>query len=231
MSGLEDIGRVIQAIGWAFLPLLALPVIYLIWPQNKLLQSFSRALIETIDTIIYWLGECVKWSLPVLVLSVAASVFALSIFGVTTTALLESAYYMQADIITLGAAATLLAGQHVRVDIFHSRMDPKAKSRIDLIGFYILLVPTCILIIWNSQSFVTFAWNIFEGSPEADGIKGIFLLKTLIPIFAITMIIQGLAIALRASMCLAGQDRPKRPPQVDPFFAVIEHRNQSGDAS
>ena len=213
-------GDIIRAIGWAFLPALTLPVLYLIF-QPAWLAKILRGLIRTIDGVVFILGEIVKWSLPLLVLSVAASVFALSIFGTATTKWLESAFYFQAIIILLGAAATLLAGQHVRVDIFHEKMGEKARARVDLIGFYLLLAPTCLLILWNSQGFVGFAWQTFEGSTESDGIRGVFLLKTLIPLFAITMIAQGLAIALRAAFALNGEVRPERPKGVAPFFQVV----------
>lgn len=218
-------GNILQAIGWAFLPALILPVFCLFSPHLWLTKSLAPALIRTIDSATYVLGEVVKWALPLLVLSVAASVFALSIFGVTTTKLLESARYFQAIVIMLGAAATLLAGQHVRVDIFHSKMSPQAKARVDLIGFYIFLVPTCLLILWNSQSFVGFAWSIFEGSAESDGIQGVYLLKTLIPVFAISMIIQGLAISLRAAICLNGERRPPRPENIPPLFGPHDSQN------
>lgn len=212
------VGGVFQAIGWAFLPFLTWPILHLALPSNVFVKSVSEALISTIDSLTFRLGEMTKWLLPLLVLSVAASVFALSIFGLTTTKWLESAKYFQALIIMLGAAATLLAGQHVRVDIFHSRMTDMGKARVDLIGFYLLLAPVCILLTWNAQSFVGFAWAIREGSGEADGIRGVYILKTLIPVFAITMLIQGMAIAIRAAMCLSGQTRPDRPKGVPPFF-------------
>lgn len=215
------LGAIIHAIGWAFLPALALPVIYLIWQPHQL-KSLIVGLIRTLDSVTFALGEVTKWALPLLVLSVAASVFALSIFGTATTKWLESAFYFQAIIITLGAAATLLAGQHVRVDIFHSNMGEKARARVDLLGFYLLLAPTCLLILWNSQSFVGFAWNTLEGSTESDGIRGVFLLKTLIPIFAITLLMQGLSISLRAAMALNSEARPQRPKGVEPFFQVTE---------
>lgn len=216
------LGDAIQAIGWVFLPALALPVLYLIWPHARL-ESLLGALIRTIDTLIYAIGEFAKWALPLLVLSVAASVFALSVFGTATTQWLESAHYLQAIVIMLGAAATLLAGQHVRVDIFHAGMDERARARVDLTGYYLLLAPVCLLILWNSQSFVGFAWNTFEGSIESDGIRGVFLLKTLIPVFAITLLAQGLAISIRAAMALNGKSRPRRPEGVDPFFQVSDH--------
>ncbi len=211
-------GGILQAIGWAFLPLLAWPIVHLAFGKNAFVKSFSEALISVIDSGTFRLGEAAKWLLPLLVLSVAASVFALSIFGVTTTKWLESAKYFQALIIMLGAAATLLAGQHVRVDIFFSRMQEAGKARVDLIGFYLLLAPACLLLIWNAQSFVSFAWAIREGSGEADGIRGVYILKTLIPIFAVSMLVQGLAISTRAAMALNGQNRPPRPKGVPPFF-------------
>ena len=212
------IAGILKAIGWAFLPVLIWPVIHLFFYKNQWVTSISEHFISLIDLISFHLGEIVKWLLPLLVLSVAASVFALSIFGVTTTKWLESAKYFQAVIIMLGAGATLLAGQHVRVDIFHTRMSDIGKARVDLIGFYVLLMPVCLLLIWNSQSFVSIAWSIQEGSTESDGIRGIYLLKTLIPLFALTMLLQGFAIAVRASMCLSGQIRPGRPKGVPPFF-------------
>ncbi len=216
------VGGILQAIGWAFLPFLVWPIVNLIWGRNTKIKSFSEALISLIDSLTYRLGEATKWLLPLLVLSVAASVFALSIFGVTTTKWQESARYFQALIIMLGASATLLAGQHVRVDIFFSRMTDIGKARVDLIGFYLLLVPACILLTWNAQSFVGFAWAIREGSSEADGIRGVYILKTLIPIFAISMVIQGLAIATRAAMALNGQTRPARPKGIPPFFQTSQ---------
>ena len=189
------VGGILQSIGWAFLPALAWPLIHLIWGKSVFVKSVSEALITLIDGFTYRLGEAAKWLLPLLVLSVAASVFALSIFGITTTKWQESAKYFQALIIMLGAAATLLAGQHVRVDIFYSQMSETGKARVDFIGYFLLLAPVCILLTWNAQSFVNFAWAIREGSSEADGIRGVFILKTLIPVFAISMMVQGLAIA------------------------------------
>ena len=219
---IANLGIAFQAIGWVFLPVLLLPFIYLFLHNINVLQSISKAIIRTIDSLSYGLGEIAKWLLPILVLTVAFTVFALSIFGQSWTKLFESAEYLHASVIMLGAGATLLTGQHVRVDIFHSRMSAKSRALVDFIGYYALLLPVCLIILWNSQSFVSFAWRIFEGSAEADGIRGEFLLKTLIPTFAILMILQGLAIALRAAMCLNGQERPERPPHTPKFFTEQE---------
>lgn len=220
----ELFGAALKGIGWVFLPAVLLPLLYLFFLQVKWLDSLCRGLITILDDISYRIGEITKWALPLLVLSIAFSVFALSIFGLNWTKLSESAAYFHAVTIMLGAAATLLAGQHVRVDVFHSRMSAKSRSLVDLAGFYALLLPVCLIIIWNSQSFVNFGWRIFEGSAENDGIKGVFLLKTLVPVFGIMMISQGLSIALRAAMCLHGKERPVRPNHTPPLFPPLEDR-------
>ncbi len=181
-------------------------------------MGFCRDVIRMVDHVNYILGEMAKWLLPVLVLSVAFSVFALSIFGFSWTKLFESAAYFHSAVIMLGAGATLLAGQHVRVDIFYSRMTPGSRALVDFCGFYLFLMPVCLIILWNSQSFIGFSWQIFEGSAEADGIRGQYLLKTLLPLFCILMLAQGMAIALRAGLRLSGLDEPERPPHTPPFF-------------
>ncbi len=220
----ELFGAALKGMGWLALLSVSLPLLLLFFPRIRLLDSFSRSLITLLDDISYHIGEIAKWALPLLVISIAFSVFALSIFGLNWTKLSESAAYFHATVIMLGAAATLLAGQHVRVDIFHTRMTAKSRSLVDFAGFYTLLLPVCLIIIWDSQSFVNFAWRIFEGSSENDGIQGVFLLKTLIPIFAIMMIAQGLSIAMRAAMCLHGKERPARPSHTPPLFPPLEDR-------
>ena len=224
-QGLIYLGGALKMIGWAFSPLCTLPFILIILAGNKRLIEITMPIITLIEAVIYRLGEAVKWLLPCLVIIVAFTVFALSIFGQSWTKLFESAQYIHAALIMLGAAATLLADKHVRVDIWHSNMSAKARARVDLCGFYLFLLPVSVVILWNSQSFISSSWAIKEVSAETDGIAGVYLLKTLIPIFALTMMAQGLAIALRAAIFITGQDQyqtqPQTPPNIAPFF---EHR-------
>lgn len=225
-DSLAIIGTALKGAGWVFLPFLLLPILTFFAKPDTALARFSAGVIRTIDSANYGLGEIAKWLLPILVLSVAFSVFALSIFGLSWTKLFESASYFHATVIMLGAGATLLAGQHVRVDIFHSRMKPETRAMVDFCGFYLFLMPVCLIILWNSQTFIGFSWQIFEGSAEADGIRGQFLLKTLVPLFCVMMLTQGAAIAMRAALCLTGRSEPERPPHTPPLFS--DHEPEAG---
>ncbi|WP_017930393.1 TRAP transporter small permease subunit [Robiginitomaculum antarcticum] len=214
----ELIGAFIQGVGWVILPLLLLPLIILIAPKMAFARNLATHLISIIDCLNYGLGEIVKWALPFLVVIIVISVVLLSIFGISVTKLNELPIYLHAAVIMLGSAATLLAGQHVRVDIFHTSMSPNRKALIDLIGLYLLILPTCLTLLWMSQSFVTQSWIAMEGSNEADGVNGVFLIKSLLPLFAITLSAQGLSIGLRAALAVHGYNRPLRPDYVPPLF-------------
>ncbi len=222
---LDLIARILRYVGWAFLPLTLLPVLTLVYGKNSHIRDLQSHIIVMIDNFNHWLGESVKWLLVLLVIGVAFGVIALSIFGQSWTKLDESAVYFHAIVIFLGAAATLLAGEHVRVDIFHSGLDAKGKAIVDFIGFYALLIPFCLILIWGSQTYVGLSWRSYEGSAESDGIKGIFLLKTLIPIFALTLLAQGLSIAGRAALVLGGYPEPPTPEGITPLFEPHDHKD------
>lgn len=221
---IDTLSIVLQAIGWTFFPLIILPIIYIIFFNNLILRKMSYGIVSTIDSFNYFIGKIIKWLLPLMVLTISFSIFALSIFGKSWTKLFETSEYIHASVIMLGAASTLLASKHVRVDIFYSKMNSITRSCVEIIGFYAFLLPVCIIILWNSQSFVSTSWRFLEGSSEVDGIKGEFILKTLIPAFSLLMIIQGLSIALRAVMHIYRHEKPKLPDNFDNLF-TYEDKN------
>jgi TRAP-type mannitol/chloroaromatic compound transport system permease small subunit len=60
-----------------------------------------------------------------------------------------------------------------------------------------------IVLIWFSVPYAARSWSILERSQEASGLPLVFLLKTLIPLFALLMALQGIAQAIRAAAVLA----------------------------
>ena len=223
---LDIFAQALKGVGWFALLWLTLPALLLFRPNSTLLINISRHVIEIVDSVSLTIGQLIKWGLPLLVFSVAISVFALSLFGLSWTKLFESAQYIHATVIMLGAAMTLLLNEHVRVDIFQSKLKRPQKALVDFIGFHVGLMPVCLILIWSSNSFIGFSWQTLEGSAESDGIRGLYLLKTLIPIFAVMMLAQGLSISLRAVMVMRSLNEPKRPPHVEDVFPVVKGGGQ-----
>ena len=54
------------------------------------------------------------------------------------------------------------------------------------------------IIIANAWPYVAASWAVFEGSPETSGIPAVFLLKSLLLVFAGLIALQGLSMAAAA---------------------------------
>ena len=60
-----------------------------------------------------------------------------------------------------------------------------------------------LVLLWLSVPYAARSWAILERSQEASGLPLVFVLKTLIPVFAGLMALQGVAQAIRAAAVLA----------------------------
>ena len=54
------------------------------------------------------------------------------------------------------------------------------------------------MLLYFSLPYVRRSWAILDTSRETSGLPAVFLLKTLIPVFAVLMALQGIAQAIRA---------------------------------
>ncbi len=165
-----------------------------------------RALADLIDRINKSVGRTVMWFALIIVLIQFIIVLMRYVFGVGSIFAQESITYLHGFLFMLAAAFTLLVDGHVRVDIFYRDAHPRKKAMINLFGACVLLIPVCILIFWTSFPYVAASWAALEGSPETSGIKGRYIQKTAILVFAVMMALQGLSIAIRSLLALGGDE-------------------------
>lgn len=103
------------------------------------------------------------------------------------------------------AGYALLKGQHVRVDIFYRPASARAKAWIDLAGCTFLLGPFIYVVLAWSWNFVGRSWQFAESSSNVGGMPGLYVLKSFVIVFAVTVGLQGIALALRSVLVLAGR--------------------------
>jgi TRAP-type mannitol/chloroaromatic compound transport system permease small subunit len=157
-----------------------------------------NALADRIDRITRRTGRAVAWLVLGIVLLQFALVVARYVFSFGSIRLSEAVIYGHAAVIMLAAAWTLQAGGHVRVDVFYAQAGARTRAVVDLIGSLLLLLPFALVLLWLSMPFAARSWAILERSQETSGLPLVFLLKTLIPLFALLMALQGVAQAIRA---------------------------------
>jgi TRAP-type mannitol/chloroaromatic compound transport system permease small subunit len=161
-----------------------------------------KKLADGIDRLTAAIGRAAAWLCLVVVGLQFALVIARYAFGVGSIWLTETVIYAHAALFMLAAAWTRQMGGHVRVDIFYADASPRAKARIDLIGALVLLLPFAAVLFYFGAPYAARSWAILERSQEASGLPLVYLLKTLIPLFALLMALQGVAQAIRASAIL-----------------------------
>jgi TRAP-type mannitol/chloroaromatic compound transport system permease small subunit len=122
----------------------------------------------------------------------------------------ESVIWLHAAVFMLAAAYTLKHDEHVRVDIFYRRLDARKRAWVDVVGTAVMLLPMMGSLIYLSWDYVTVSWSIREGSREAGGLPFPFvpLLKTLIPVTAGLICVQGIANLLAGIAILRGSVGP-----------------------
>jgi TRAP-type mannitol/chloroaromatic compound transport system permease small subunit len=152
------------------------------------------------------LGGAVSWLSLLMVLTTFVVVVLRYAFDLGWIWLQESVTYMHAALFLVGAAYTLKHQGHVRVDIFYSRFSPRTRAWVDLGGSLLLLLPVCLFIFIVSWDYVMQSWELYEGSREAGGLDGVYLLKSLILAMAGLLLLQGLAQAIRCLLELMGRD-------------------------
>jgi TRAP-type mannitol/chloroaromatic compound transport system permease small subunit len=153
---------------------------------------------DRIDRFNTTIGRAVSWLVLVVVLLQFTLVVARYLLGVGSIWVTEAVLYCHAGLFMLACAWTLRAGGHVRVDIFYAEASARTKAIVDLAGSVLLLLPFALTLLWLSLPYAARSWAILERSQEASGLPLVFMLKSLIPLFAILMGLQGMAQAVRA---------------------------------
>ena len=163
------------------------------------LAVYAQALAGRIDRANHIIGRGAMWLSVAMVLVQFIVVVMRYAFGIGSILMQEAIIYMHAVLFMMAAADTLLAEAHVRVDIFYARLPAARKALIDLFGNALLVLPFCVLLFLVSIDYVRLSWSVLEGSRETSGIQAVFLLKSVILIFAVQLALQSVSGIIKAA--------------------------------
>ena len=165
-------------------------------------QKYVDGLAPVFEHITRIAARLVMWLLLAMALVQFGVVVLRYVFGINYIFMQESITYMHGAVFLVAGGYALLTDDHVRVDIFYGQASPKRKALIDLLGTYLLLFPVCLLLLWAASPYVANSWAVQEGSTETSGIQAVFLMKSLIPLFAMLLAMAGFTVAAKAGAVL-----------------------------
>lgn len=173
------------------------------------MRNTTARIADEIDRITAAVGRIATWCALYVVLAEFAVVVLRYALGFGSIRLQESVLYAHAGLFMLAAAWALQTDGHVRVDIFYARATARARAAVDLLGAVVFLLPFAAVLCAVTLPYVERSWYIFEGSPQPSGLPCVYLLKTVILVFAVLIGLQGVAQALRAALVLSAPSRQR----------------------
>jgi TRAP-type mannitol/chloroaromatic compound transport system permease small subunit len=132
--------------------------------------------------------------------------------NLSSNAYIELQWYLFSLVFLLGAAHAFRIGAHVRVDLLYSRLSDRGRIWIDLVGNVMMLLPFCVATLWVSWPSVRNSWQVWEISPDPDGLPR-YPIKAMILVAFVLLILQGLADTVKKIAILRGLLDPLQEDQ------------------
>jgi TRAP-type mannitol/chloroaromatic compound transport system permease small subunit len=176
----------------------------MILAMRRPLAQFAQKTADAIDRFNAAIGRAAAWCCLYIVVVEFALVVMRYVLGIGSIRVAESVIYAHAALFMLAAAWVLQTDGHVRVDIFYAGAKPRTRAAIDLLGAIIFLAPFAVALMMLSLPYVERSFATFERSREVSGLPFVYVLKALIPLFALLLGLQGVAQAIRAAFVLSG---------------------------
>ena len=159
------------------------------------LDAILKALLPTtrvVDAITTWLGKRLAWLILAAVVVSAANATVRKIFDTSSNSWLELQWVLFSIVFLLCSPWTLLATEHIRIDIVNNMLPKQVRNTIDVIGHAFFLLPLTIVMMLTAIPFFLVSWGQNEQSLNAGGLPQ-WPSKGLIMIAFAMLFIQGLS--------------------------------------
>lgn len=160
--------------------------------------------LRAIDAIVAAIGTGVAWLLVPMVVGQFALVLLRYVFGLGSIMSQEAVIFGHGTIFMVIAAFVMQKDEHVRVDIWYSRLGLRSRAKVDAFGLAVFVLPLCVLILIVGWPYVASSWAILEGSRETSGLPLVFVHKTMVLVFAGLLALQAVAELIRKLAVLLG---------------------------
>lgn len=150
-------------------------------------------MIRVIDRISERSGRIFAWLAIPLVGGVGYEVFARYAFNAPTIWAYEAAYMLYGSHFMLGAGYTLLKKEHIRMDMLYERFTIRRKGIIDATMYLFFFFPGMIFYFLAGLDEALESWAILESSDFSPWRPPIYPFKTVMPVAAALLILQGVS--------------------------------------
>jgi TRAP-type mannitol/chloroaromatic compound transport system permease small subunit len=179
-------------------------------------------LTRVIDAINAWLGRHLAWLILLAVAVSAANATVRKIFDTSSNSWLELQWVLFSVVFMLCSPWTLLANEHIRIDIINNLLPRWLRNTIDAVGHAFFLLPLSIVMITTGIPFFLKSFEINEQSWNAGGLPQ-WPTKSLVPIAFTLLFVQALSELIKRLAVMRGLIADQHESQQHTLEAEVEH--------
>ncbi|HBK80445.1 MAG TPA: hypothetical protein DDZ83_12395 [Nitrospinae bacterium] len=199
-----------------------------------------KRVIYFIDRFSMWVGHSFAWLILVLTFAISYEVFVRKAFRAPTAWAFDISYIMYGAMFMMAGAYTLSRDGHVRGDVIYRLLKPRAQAWVELVLYFIFFFPGILALIYAGMDYAGESWSYMpygkqglRGEISINSPAGIPVspLKTLLPISAAVLFLQGIAEVLRCILCIQSGEWQARLQDVEETETVLLQKAQERQAA
>ena len=125
---------------------------------------------RAIDAATTWIGKRLAWLILAAVVVSAVNAIVRKVFDTSSNSWLELQWVLFSIVFLLCSPWTLLANEHIRIDIVNNMLPKRVRDTIDVVGHAFFLLPLTIVMIITGVPFFLRSLEINEQSGNAGGL-------------------------------------------------------------
>ncbi|MGF1526749.1 MAG: TRAP transporter small permease subunit [Candidatus Competibacterales bacterium] len=181
-------------------------------------------LLKFIDSLSTWVGKAFAWCILILTFATSYEVFVRYVLREPTTWAFDISYIMYGACFMMAGAYTLSRSGHVRGDVIYRLWPPRVQATVELLLYLLFFFPGMAALIYAGIDYAAESWSYQPYGPRGPsgeistwspaGVP-VSPLKTLLPLAAVFLALQGVAEVLRCVLCLRDGRWPTRQADVE----------------
>jgi TRAP-type mannitol/chloroaromatic compound transport system permease small subunit len=159
------------------------------------LDALLKALLpatRAVDAATAWIGKRLAWLILAAVVVSAVNATVRKVFDTSSNSWLELQWVLFSIVFLLCSPWTLLANEHIRIDIVNNLLPKWMRNSIDVIGHAFFLLPLCIVMVITGIPFFMKSYALNEQSWNAGGLPQ-WPSKSLVMIAFAFLFVQGIS--------------------------------------
>ena len=192
-----------------------------------------------IDRLSAWTGKAFAWCILILAFATTYEVFVRYVLRDPTSWAFDISYIMYGTLFMMGGAYALSRNAHVRGDFVYRLWPPRVQAAIEFLLYFIFFFPGVLALIYAGIDYAAESWSFLPYGPDGPfgeisinspaGVP-VFPLKTILPLAAFFLLLQGIAETIRCVQCLRTGKWPDRLTDVEELEKELVEKKRREEA-